>query len=486
MALKNTDCNQGSCLGSEDAISWANESDKSSFNPLLGQEDTLIGTLWWMECDFEEELSLKIEIDDGSHPSSRYTNENYRATVALLAEWHDIECTLGIIDSVQDEKVSHAGEELGDDVRRASLLSEWYLIEDSLDAEGPLDCIMSRGRIDESLKVKTDYIVNSAIYQINKIVATAKMDLHKSVKSCGTSQVLAIAATPEALIEDDVLWTDLESSVFTQLGLDPGNGISDPAVFQCPSDTDSDAETLTLHLDLSSEDEDQSDNADDSNLYLNLGCDQDQGSHAAINSGISAFRNLHKISAVRLQPTDAKEAVTGVNKIVHEIDSDHFVVASEAMGNIGAGGVEMGKKHLLPSWRWSGIPKVLVHRMPCEPSSGRMQRKDATWRRKHKPGHWNSTELVLVQVQRQQHKVKRKLHYRKIMSLHMLARHTLSALKTQMRGPVRRQKKPLSCWRYSRISTHGILGQQHLRYSRDSGNDLCMGDIAESDTLGNH
>ena len=242
-----------------------------------------------------------------------------------------------------------------------------------------------------------------------------------------------------------------------------------------------------LHLDLSSEDEDQSDNADDSNLYLDLGCDQDQGSHAAINSGISAFRNLHKISGVRLQPTDAKEAVTGVNKIVHEIDSDHFVVASEAMGNTGAGGMEMGKKHLLPSWHWSGIPKVLVHRMPCEPSSGRMQRKDATWRRKHKQGHWNSTEQVLVHVQRQQHKVKRKLHYRKIMSLHMLARHTLCALKTQMRGPaVRRQKKPLSCWRYSRISTHGILGQQHLRYSRDSGNNLCMGDIAESDTLGNH
>ena len=60
MALKNTDCNQGSRLGSEDAISWANESDKSSSNPLLGQEDTLIGTPWWMECDFEEELSLKI------------------------------------------------------------------------------------------------------------------------------------------------------------------------------------------------------------------------------------------------------------------------------------------------------------------------------------------------------------------------------------------------------------------------------------------
>ena len=132
MALKNTDCNQGSRLGSEDAISWANESDKSSSNPLLGQEDTLIGTPWWMECDFEEELSLKIEIYDGSHPSSRHTYENCRATEALLAEWHDIECTLGIIDSVQNEKVSHAGEELGDDARRVSLLSEWYLIEDSL------------------------------------------------------------------------------------------------------------------------------------------------------------------------------------------------------------------------------------------------------------------------------------------------------------------------------------------------------------------
>ena len=110
------------------------------------------------------------------------------------------------------------------------------------------------------------------------------MDLSKSVKSCGTSQVLAIAVTPEALIEDDVFkvnvrgqMTDLESSVFTQLGLDPSHDISDPAAFQCPSDTDSDAETLTLHMDLSSEDEDQSDNADNSNLYLDLGCDQDQG-----------------------------------------------------------------------------------------------------------------------------------------------------------------------------------------------------------------
>ena len=118
-------------------------------------------------------------------------------------------------------------------------------------------------------------------------------------------------------------------------------------------------------------------------------------------------------------------------------------------------------KTYIPSQVMFCVPslnRVLVH-VIC----GKSQRADATWKRKWR-SYCKPTELIPKQVIGHEHKVEPEHHPRKDISLHMIAQLTLCRLKVQLMGPaVRKQRRPLACWMYSRTSTHGILQQQDSR-----------------------
>ena len=65
-------------------------------------------------------------------------------------------------------------------------------------------------------------------------------------------------------------------------------------------------------------------------------------------------------------------------------------------------------------------------------------------------------EATIYQQSKQ--KMEPEHHPRKDISLYLIAQLTLCRLQVQLMGPaVRKQRRPLACWRYSMTSTHGIF-----------------------------
>ena len=159
----------------------------------------------------------------------------------------------------------------------------------------------------------------------------------------------------------------------------------------------------------------------------------------------------------------------------HKPNPGQFVVPSETTSDRVALSTKADGKHCRPRWRWSGIRKTPIHRMPHDTSSGRRQREDATLRRKRR----NCNRPMELQVRRCRHRVKYDHNRRGFPSLHTIAHLTLCDLKNQRMGPaMRKQKRPLSCWRYSMTTSHGVIQRLCFCSLINSGCKICMNDMA--------
>ena len=460
------------------------EDQNSSFeteDTALADEGEEQNMPWWLEDDIEEDVITNTSL---AIPDSRNI---INAPEELLADWYQIEEDLESEGARPEGNKDDIGNNEADPSKTEALLAEWYLWEESLKAEGHLKNMELQCGTDEAKQIEIGNIIANAAVKIKNVLDTAQAEICKLLMEpdTHTTSDSAGSVNSEDVFEQDrdflTTGDDDQGSIWTK-GCDSDS--------HCSDDTGVDIEGIKLHLEVSCDEDQDEDNL---SLYLDLSCNDNRDHELtdcwSVHSETPELSNKLKTSGRICQSITFVGAAAVDGNPSQETDSYQATLSPETMNSSGSGFLDrtdLGDRGLPPSWRWSGIQKTPIHWMPHHTSSNRGQQEDATWRRKRK-GQCNSTGLILVQVKRQQHKVKCNLHYRKIMSLRMLAQHTLCALKNQMMGPaVRRQKKPLSCWRYSRTSTHGSLGQKDLRYSADNVNDLCLSNIVESDTHGSH
>ena len=451
-----------------------------------GEEQNL---QWWLENDIEEDVITNTSLTTPDSWNIISVPEE------LLADWYQIEEDLESEGARPEGNKEDIGNNESDPSKTEALLAEWYLWEESLKAAGHLKCMELQCGTDEAKQIEIGNIIANATVKIKNVLDTAQAEICKLLMESDTTTTSDSAGSVnlEDVFEQDreilITGDDDQGSIWTK-GCDSDSHCSNSALYLTSPDTGVDIGGIQLHLEVNCDEDQDEDNL---SLYLDLSCndnrDQELTDCWSVHSETPELSNKLKTSGRICQPiTFVGAAAVDVNPY-QETDSYQATLSPETMNSSVSGSLnrtDLGDKGLPPSWRWSGIQKTPIHWMPHHTSSNRGQQEDATWRRTRK-GQCNSTGLILVQVKRQQHKVKGNLHYRKIMSLHMLAQHTPCALKNQMMGPaVRRQKKPLSCWRYSRTSTHGSLEQKDLRYSTDTVNNLCLSNIVKSDTLGSH
>ena len=402
--------------------------------------------LWWIEGDFEAELELELgKSCHEQNASSASIKDHIKKQEDLLAEWFKIEAELGTTDLVQPA-VSRRRSHENIEMESEAALAEWHLVELSLEAEKKLEDITSVCvENDDDMKVKIDDIVRSARSQIENIMVAAQEDIQNLKKAGGTSCELSVTVNPEVLIKD-VPVIEPEPSLNRQIWQDNDQDIGDSYQFsmnQFPSDIDSDMEDLQLYLDLSCDEEDRR-----------------KSSPQSINFSKSDVSNLPEVSRRSLYFTSVEETDVETTMLFHKLNPGLLDVSSEAMNSEASRSVNIDGKHCRPSWRWSGIWKIPILQMPHDTLSGKRQRGDSTWRRKWR----NYNKTTELQVRRHRQKLKYGHNHKGNRSLHTIAYLTLCVLKNQMMGPaMRKQKKPLACWRYSRTNTHGILWNQDLR-----------------------
>ena len=192
---------------------------------------------------------------------------------------------------------------------------------------------------------------------------------------------------------------------------------------------------------------------EDLKLYLDLSCGEEDPDKHLIDQKATELNDSENTSTCDHGTTSnhATEFPGDVNLLDERTSSGTWIDTESS---------EEADYNLIPSWRWSGIRIDSTHRMPHDTFSGKRQRGDSTWRRKWR----NCNKTTELQVRRHRQKVKYGHNHKGSRSLHMIAYLILCVLKNQMMGPaMRKQKKPLACWRYSRTNTHGILWNQDLR-----------------------
>ena len=291
---------------------------------------------------------------------------------------------------------------------------------------------------------KMTQVVSQAREEIRRIVATAQDEIHMlqadfnqktSMKVFSSSKQSSDQTDQSATLQvsTDIVHTCAVDSLFDNS-------------FQYEVITDdSDMEGFTLHLDISCGQEDP----DESEQYHS---DQEV-------TKLSDTQNTSNESHCTLSIDASSDDVN----LLFELNSDGFGISSDYLMNARHRSSVDVDHDPISSWRWSGIRTDSTHRMPQDTSSGKSQRADATWRRKWR-SYCKPTELIPKQVIGHEHKVEPEHHPRKDISLHRIAQLTLCRLKVQLMGPaVRKQRRPLACWRYSKTSTHGILQQQDSR-----------------------
>ena len=372
----------------------------------LGEEQNMP---WWLEDDIEEDVLTKTSL---TVPDSR---EIISAPEELLADWYQIE---GALESTEGAWPEGNGDDIGnneaDPSKTEVLLAEWYLWEESLKAEGHLKSMELRDGIDDAKQIEIGSIVTNAAVKIRNVLDTAQAEIRKLLMKSDTtttSDSTGSVNSAEAFEQDkDFLAID-----------DADQG----SIWTKSCNIDSHCSNSALHL---------------------ISSDTGVGTV----EGVQLYLDFNGCSSREIDLHQETMTVESTNKCASGVPD---------MTNLGA----IGLPH---SWRWAGIRKVSVHRMPPGLSSGREQRKDATWRRKWR-SYLRPTPLPHLLVTGYQHKVEYDDHYRSRISLHMIAWLTVNLLKVQLMGlAMRRQIKPLPCWRYSRTSTHGILQQQHWRDGR--------------------
>ena len=311
-------------------------------------------------------------------------------------------------------------------------------------------------------------IVTNAKDEIRRIVAAAQEKLHRlkaglcgplDEKTCLTECVDFEPSSDQSY--NMVKWK--ETTSIAQTCPRDNHGDSSPRV-NGEDNTDSHMDDLTLHLELSFDVD-----------------DQDESDKCSSGSGVEVPHDIQGLSASNYPPiifpaTEFPGDVIDVN-LLCEPTSDHCDVSLDALKNTECRSSEEADHHPTPSWRWPGIRKIPNHRMPQDTSSAKRQRGVATWRRRWRCRN-RPTKLHLLQVRKHKQKVEYGYHRKGNRSLHKIVYLTLCILKNQRMGPaMRKQKRPLACWRYSRTNTHGVDQKLGFCSLMDSGREVFTNDM---------
>ena len=403
------------------------------YEHVLVQEDVTDETVWWLADNLEEELELMSGTPCGVRQSSTIgTKDQTRVQEDLLRQWFQVEAELGIADAVKVEEGDSMASHMRTETSTESLLAEWYLFEKIVEAEEQLDNMAVQY---EGMEAQTKTIIQDVVIcakrRIQEVVADAQTKVNELTSEYRkTIRSTSSLSMGEALMNKDVgtIVLDHGSALPTLLDSGLSFNISDSL-----SDRDSEIDYLTLCLEISFDDEDQDESAQYLiSLEVSVHCD------VLKPLGIS-----HQSST--FHATESPGDMTDVN-LLHGLNSDHCGIVSDTLINTECISSEESDRNSIPRWRWSGIRRDSAHRMPPHESSGKIQRGDVTWRRKRR-NHSVLSELILWHVKGRHQK--RELYPRQ---------NTECRLKMQLMGPaMRKQRKPLSCWRYSRTTTHEDL-----------------------------